>query len=384
MGKPLKQGMAEAEKSALACDYYADHAEAHLADEPVKTEASKSYVAFEPLGVVLAVMPWNFPFWQVFRFAAPALMAGNTGVLKHASNVPGCALEIEQVFSRRRISQRGFPYAARRQPAGKGGYREPARLRRHTDRQHTRRQSGCGAGRRRHQEDGVGARRIGSLHRARRRRPRACREHLRDVPSHQLGSELRQRQALHHRRASRSGVYREVRRGDEDEEDGRSDGRRHRRRTTVASRSSGRAPQAGGRLDCERCARLLFGGEIPSGKRVVLSADRVDGRAEKGCRLTTRSSSGPLLRSSRPGTRPMRLVSRTTASSGWARRCLRRMLREAGASRGSSTPAAHSSMRSSPPIHVCHSAARKESGYGRELGSYGIKEFVNIKTVYIR
>ena len=104
MGKPLKQGISEAEKCALGCDYYAEHAEAHLAPEMVKTEASKSYVAFEPLGVVLAVMPWNFPFWQVFRFAAPALMAGNAGVLKHASNVPGCALAIEDVFVRA-----GFP-----------------------------------------------------------------------------------------------------------------------------------------------------------------------------------------------------------------------------------------------------------------------------------
>ena len=94
MGKPLKQGIAEVEKSALGCDYYADHAEGHLAPETIKTDASKSGVAFEPIGVVLAVMPWNFPFWQVFRFAAPALMAGNAGVLKHASNVPGCALAI--------------------------------------------------------------------------------------------------------------------------------------------------------------------------------------------------------------------------------------------------------------------------------------------------
>jgi succinate-semialdehyde dehydrogenase/glutarate-semialdehyde dehydrogenase len=104
MGKPLKQGVAETEKCAWACDYYADHAEAHLAPEMIKTDASKSYVAFEPLGVVLAVMPWNFPLWQVFRFAAPALMAGNAAVLKHASNVPGCALVIEEVFN-----QAGFP-----------------------------------------------------------------------------------------------------------------------------------------------------------------------------------------------------------------------------------------------------------------------------------
>jgi succinate-semialdehyde dehydrogenase/glutarate-semialdehyde dehydrogenase len=104
MGKPFKQGVAEAEKSALGCDYYADQAATHLAPETTKTDASKSYVAFDPIGVVLAVMPWNFPFWQVFRFAAPALMAGNTGVLKHASNVPGCALAIEQVFV-----EAGFP-----------------------------------------------------------------------------------------------------------------------------------------------------------------------------------------------------------------------------------------------------------------------------------
>src|SRR5262245_36177405 len=104
MGKPLKQGVAEAEKCAWACEYYADTAAAHLASETAKTDASKSYVAFEPLGVVLAVMPWNFPFWQVFRFAAPALMAGNTGVLKHAPNVPGCALAIEEVFRKA-----GFP-----------------------------------------------------------------------------------------------------------------------------------------------------------------------------------------------------------------------------------------------------------------------------------
>jgi succinate-semialdehyde dehydrogenase/glutarate-semialdehyde dehydrogenase len=98
MGKPVKDGRAEAEKCAWACDYYAEHAEAFLRPEVIQTDASKSYVAFQPLGVVLAVMPWNFPFWQVFRFAAPALMAGNAGVLKHASNVPACALAIADVF----------------------------------------------------------------------------------------------------------------------------------------------------------------------------------------------------------------------------------------------------------------------------------------------
>jgi succinate-semialdehyde dehydrogenase / glutarate-semialdehyde dehydrogenase len=98
MGKPIVQGEAEVDKCALTCDYYAEHAEAFLAPQPRQTDAAKSYVRFDPLGPVLAVMPWNFPFWQVFRFAAPALMAGNAAVLKHASNVPRCALQIEAVF----------------------------------------------------------------------------------------------------------------------------------------------------------------------------------------------------------------------------------------------------------------------------------------------
>jgi len=104
MGKTIDEGRAEIEKCAFHCDWFADHAQNYLADEPVDIGAGETFVTFNPLGVVLAVMPWNFPFWQVFRFAGPALMAGNGALLKHASNVPGCALAIEEV-----LHQAGVP-----------------------------------------------------------------------------------------------------------------------------------------------------------------------------------------------------------------------------------------------------------------------------------
>src|SRR5919106_3409448 len=105
MGKPIVEAEAEVAKCARTADHYAEHAAGYLADTPVATESLASYIAYEPLGAVLAIMPWNFPFWQVFRAAVPALMAGNGMLLKHASNVPGCALAIEDV-----LHQSGVPH----------------------------------------------------------------------------------------------------------------------------------------------------------------------------------------------------------------------------------------------------------------------------------
>ena len=104
MGKVIKEGIAEIEKCAWVCEYYSENAESFLENETIQTEAYRSFISYQPLGTILAVMPWNFPFWQVFRFLAPTLMAGNTAVLKHASNVPGCALVIEEL-----VREAGFP-----------------------------------------------------------------------------------------------------------------------------------------------------------------------------------------------------------------------------------------------------------------------------------
>ncbi len=183
MGKTVTDGLAEVDKCATACEHFADQAASYLARVPVAIDGAEAFVTFNPLGVVLAVMPWNFPFWQVFRFAAPTLMAGNGAVLKHASNVPGCALAIESVFRDAGFPDDLFRTLLVKSDAVDGLIAHPEGRRRHADRQRRRRPQRRTDSRRPAEEVRARARRLRRLRRARRCRCRRGREGLRTRPA---------------------------------------------------------------------------------------------------------------------------------------------------------------------------------------------------------
>ena len=337
MGKPIAQGEAEVDKCAWVCDYYAEHAEAMLAEQPRSTDASRSYVRFDPLGTVLAVMPWNFPFWQVFRFAAPALMAGNAGVLKHASNVPRCALQIEEVFRDAGFPRGLFATALVGSKAVPGIIADPrivaATL---TGSEHAGSQVAERAGR----ELKKTVLELGgsdAVHRARGRRRRRGGPDGGRRAAGQQRPELHRRQALHRGRGGRRPVPGALRRRAAQPADGRSAVARHPGGAAGARRSARRAPPAGAGVDQAR-RPAAAGRRGPAGHGRVLSADapgrgrqgdaglrRGDVRARRG-RHPGQGRGRRRAPRQRLGLRPRRLaVDAQTAPgpSGWPRRSRR-------------------------------------------------------------
>ena len=383
MGKPLKQGVAEVEKCAWACDYYADNAEAHLAPDIIKTEAAKSYVAFEPLGVVLAIMPWNFPLWQVFRFAAPALMAGNVGVLKHASNVPGCALVIEEIFI-----QAGFPEGAFRTlligneqvqaviehplvravtltgstPAGKAVAAQAGAVLKKTvlelggsdpyvvleDADLDQAVQTC-----------VNSRLINA--------GQSCIAAKRFIVVEPVLAAFTERFVALMKAKKMGDPLAE---GTDVGPQARHDLRDDLHKQVLAS--------------VEQGATLLLGGEVPPGEGAYYPPT-VLADVKPGMPAYDEELFGPVAAIIKAKDEDGRGADRQRHYfRAWAPPCSRKMRRAASGLRESSKPAAtfvNSLVASDPRLPF---GGIKESGYGRELGSYGIKEFVNMKTVYVK
>jgi succinate-semialdehyde dehydrogenase/glutarate-semialdehyde dehydrogenase len=383
MGKVLREGRSEAEKCAWVCDYYAENAEAFLAREEIQTDATRSFVTFEPVGVVLAVMPWNFPFWQVFRFAAPALMAGNIGVLKHASNVPGCALAIEEVFR-----QAGFPQHALRTllvsgsrvdsiiehpsvkavtltgstPAGRAIARKSGEMLKKTvlelggsdpylileDADLEKAASACAASRIINAgQSCIAAKRFVAVEPVRARFEALL---VGEMRAKRMGDPLDEKSDI----------------GPQARHDLRDE--LHRQVTE----------------SIERGARCLLGGETPQGKGAYYPPT-VLADVRKGMPAYDEELFGPVaaIIPAKDEEDAVRIANDTVFGLGAA-------VFTADASRGERIAAAeleagacfvNTFVRSDPRLPF---GGVKESGYGRELSHFGIKEFVNIKTVYVK
>ena len=262
MGKTLAAAESEVDKCAWVCDFYAENAARFLAPEPVATDAAKSFVRYDPLGPVLAIMPWNFPFWQFFRFAAPALMAGNVALLKHAANVPGSALAIEAVFREAGLPEGVVTTLLVSSARTKYLIRDPA-VRAVTLTGSDRAGMEVAVrGRALPQEDGAGAGRLRSVHRPRRRRSRRGGEAGGEGAHDQQRPELHRGQALHRRGGDRRPLRGGVRPRHGRAQGGRSDGPRDRRRPDGArgsARIARRPGEAHGRGRRRRCGPAASG-----------------------------------------------------------------------------------------------------------------------------
>jgi succinate-semialdehyde dehydrogenase/glutarate-semialdehyde dehydrogenase len=350
MGKPIAAGRAEAEKCAWVCEYYADHAEGFLADEPVATDATRSYVAHRPLGPILAIMPWNFPYWQVFRFAAPALMAGNTVLLKHAPNVPGCAERLERLMLQAGLPERCFQsvYLTDRQA---GAVIRDRRVRGVTLTGSVRagkavaKQAGAHVKKTVLELGGSGA---------------VCRE-----PPGELGPELHRGEALHRHALRRQALHGGRRRAHAIRQGRQSDGRDHRGRPAGARGPPCNAARAGGGQ--RRQGRALPARRPGPGRAgLVLSAD------------------GPVasILEARDRGHAIRLANDTTFGLGAAvfTANVAEGERIARDELNAGCCFVNTFVRSDPRLPF---GGVMDSGYGRELGRHGIHEFVNAKTVWV-
>jgi succinate-semialdehyde dehydrogenase/glutarate-semialdehyde dehydrogenase len=385
MGKPIAESEAEIDKCAWNCEFYAAEAERFLADVRVETDAQRSFVAHEPIGVVLAIMPWNFPFWQVLRFAAPALMAGNGALLKHSPNASGSALAIEELFE-----QAGFLAGLFRTlligdasvAEATGRLIEDPRVAAVTLTGSERAGAAVGAAAARDQEERAGAGRLGPVHRARRRRHPGSRPAGRPVALPQQWPELPRRQALHRRPRGGRRVRGALRRGRRRAAGRRSAGPRHAGRAAGppgparGARAPGRGvggagrPRAGRRPSARPARQLLRAhGPVrrrPRHARVPRRDVRAGGRRHP-CRR--RRARGPARQ---------RLALRPRGASVWTRDVERGLRVGRGVTSGALF--VNGVVASDPRLPF---GGTKRSGYGRELAAEGIREFVNTRTIWI-
>ena len=384
MGKPVTDGRGEVDKCAAACEHFAENAGRYLAREPAEIEGAKAaFVTFNPVGVVLAVMPWNFPFWQVFRFAAPALMAGNGGILKHATNVPGCALAIESVLREAGFPERLFGTVLVPSAMVEALIEHPDIAAVTLTGSVAAGRSVAPHGRRRAEEVRARARRVRRLHRPRGRRHRRRREGLRGGPHGQRRPELHRRQALHRRPRGARGVRGRVGQGHACLRPGRP-ARPGDEARAAAERRCRDEVHAQVEASVAAGAKLLLGGVVPDRPGAWYPATVLTG-VRQGQPAHDDEVFGPVAAIIEAGDEQEAIAianaSEFGLGSGVLTRDLARGERIAAEALDAGLAFVNDNVRSDPRLPF---GGVKHSGYGRECAGYGIREFVNIKSVQVK